>query len=173
MTSVTALVRVNLGCWHYPLPGWINVDLDPTYGDVVADARDLPFASESVDEVYAGHLLEHFAPNDDVLSEWSRILRPGGRITITVPDAEKGIAGYMAGTIDLDLLNGIVFGATDRELQNHHQVFTASILLRRMRPHFPDARILPHTPLAPHDVPWQTVACGHKPLSPWPMDRDW
>ena len=171
--TTSALVRVNLGCWRFRLPGWINVDLDPLYGDVVADARALPFATESVDEVYAGHLLEHFAPQDNPLPEWARILKPGGRITITVPDVEKGLAGFRAGTVDFTLLHRIVYGSFERDLQRHDQIFTEPLLVDRMRPLFPDARIIPTCPMVVEDVPWQTVARGHKPLSPWPMDRDW
>ena len=65
----------------------ITVDLvEPA--DVVCDIRKLPFEDDSVDGVYASHVLEHFYSHeiDDVLSEWKRVIKPGGKIILAVPD---------------------------------------------------------------------------------------
>jgi UDP-2-acetamido-3-amino-2,3-dideoxy-glucuronate N-acetyltransferase len=45
----------------------------------------LPFEDASFDVAWAGELLEHIADTDTVLSEVNRILRPGGRLILSVP----------------------------------------------------------------------------------------
>ncbi|NIV38811.1 MAG: methyltransferase domain-containing protein [Anaerolineae bacterium] len=54
--------------------------------DAQADVRCLPFPDESVDFVAALHALEHFWHPREVIPEWSRVLRVGGRLAIIVPD---------------------------------------------------------------------------------------
>lgn len=50
------------------------------------DARDLPFKDKTLDWVYSSHLLEDFLDWEPVLSEWTRVLKPGGRLIIIIPD---------------------------------------------------------------------------------------
>jgi SAM-dependent methyltransferase len=52
---------------------------------VEGDVRDLPFAEASFDFVYAGGVVEHFAETDRAVTEMVRVLRPGGRVLLTVP----------------------------------------------------------------------------------------
>jgi SAM-dependent methyltransferase len=54
---------------------------------VQADAARLPFATHSFDAVIANHSLEHFDQLGDVLRDLGRILRPGGALFVSVPDA--------------------------------------------------------------------------------------
>jgi glycosyltransferase involved in cell wall biosynthesis/SAM-dependent methyltransferase len=69
----------------------INVDVSADgKPDVVADARHLPFASESFTVVRASHVLEHI-PQEEILPtlrEWRRVLHTDGALHIAVPDAE-------------------------------------------------------------------------------------
>lgn len=156
-------MKINLGCNDFKLDGFINIDVDPVVKpDLVASAEKLPYEDNSVDEIYAGHLLEHFSIEEDVLREWYRVLKVGSRITLTVPDVEKGLTEYKNGTITLDWLNQIVFGATDRTAQNHHQVFNGEILLKQMREYFSEVFILEDSPYLLAKVKWQTIATGIK-----------
>ena len=50
-------------------------------GDVLA----LPFPDGSFDAVIAAEVLEHIPADELAMSEISRILRPGGRLSVTVP----------------------------------------------------------------------------------------
>ena len=54
--------------------------------DVVADAAQLPFASESLDFVIASHILEHMPFPLAALALWYSALRPGGVLVLKVPD---------------------------------------------------------------------------------------
>jgi SAM-dependent methyltransferase len=52
---------------------------------VSADALELPFSDATFDRIICSEVLEHI-PNDTVaIEELVRVLRPGGRIAITVP----------------------------------------------------------------------------------------
>jgi len=53
--------------------------------DVVADLHDLPLADASFDVVVCTEVLEHVAEPAVVLAELRRVLRPGGRLLVTVP----------------------------------------------------------------------------------------
>lgn len=59
--------------------------------DFLGDIHDLSrFASDTVEEVYASHVLEHVGQGAivRVLQEIFRILKPGGRFMVSVPDME-------------------------------------------------------------------------------------
>ena len=72
-------------------PGYINIDLYGSIADIICDAGDLPFESNSVDLIEACRLIEHFdsVSSRYALNEWFRVLKPGGRLIIETPDLEK------------------------------------------------------------------------------------
>jgi len=54
-------------------------------GAVNADALALPFPDATFDRVIASEVLEHIWPDELAIRELVRILRPGGRLAVTVP----------------------------------------------------------------------------------------
>jgi SAM-dependent methyltransferase len=50
------------------------------------DGRDLPFKDGRLDFVYSSHMLEDFLDWGPILTEWTRVLKQGGRLIIMVPD---------------------------------------------------------------------------------------
>jgi len=68
---------------------FIHHDLD--YG--------LPFTDNSVDFLYASHILEHFYPDvaAHILKDAYRVLKKGGRIRICVPDLRHAVDVYLSG----------------------------------------------------------------------------
>ena len=139
-------MKLNLGCHNWKLSGFTNVDIDPERRpDVVADVRSLPFDDESVDEIYAGHIIEHLSIEESALAlnEWKRVLKPGGTITITVPDFEKAYDMYLSDRISLAFLNSVVFGDEIGGVMEHKQLFTTELLTdRMMSAKFSNIRIL-------------------------------
>jgi SAM-dependent methyltransferase len=119
---IDGAVRLNIGCGDCPHASYYNVDNDPNvvealkghgYFGTVADAHALPVASESVDVVYASHVLEHYpafrmvpgqATADDALAEWHRVLKGGGKLYVAVPDLEMIIHECVRG-VDLNYQN--------------------------------------------------------------------
>jgi len=68
---------------------YINVDIRKLRGvHIVADVRKLPIRDNSVDYILARHILEHFGhvETQPVLKEWLRVLKPGGKIEVIVPN---------------------------------------------------------------------------------------
>lgn len=79
-------VKLNLGCGRDLRKGYVNVDRRPPV-DLIFDLDSLPwpFASDSVDEIYMSHILEHLKEPKLALRECHRILKPGGLLEIRVP----------------------------------------------------------------------------------------
>src|SRR5262245_32947651 len=74
-------------------PGWEVLNVQPgDHVDHVGRAEDLSrFPDGTFDAVYASHVLEHLAPRGALeagLSEWHRVLRPGGILYVSVPDLD-------------------------------------------------------------------------------------
>lgn len=85
-------LRLHFGCGPKLMSGWVNIDRVALYSDVRADVDlgALPWGDASVDEILAEHVFEHltFAEEEPVWREAARVLRPGGVLTIEVPDFE-------------------------------------------------------------------------------------
>ena len=94
-------LRLQLGSGSQPKPGWINVDLFAANADLALDVReDLPFPDNSVTFIYSEHLFEHLLyPTDarHLLREARRVLRPGGTISLVVPDCGNALKAYARG----------------------------------------------------------------------------
>ena len=82
---------LDIGCGPSKAPGHIGLDHHSFPGvDVVRDIRrGLPFDDDSFDGVRMHHCLEHFGGEDllFLVNEVWRVVRPGGILEITVPDA--------------------------------------------------------------------------------------
>lgn len=82
-------VKLNIGAGNTQIEGFTPIDRK--FG---TEAYPLDYADGSVDEIRASHILEHFtfAEAMEALQEWVRVLKPGGRIRIAVPDVDKVLA---------------------------------------------------------------------------------
>lgn len=88
------MIRLNVGSGDHPARRpWINADAWPdAHPDVVADIRQLPYTTGTVDAVYCGHVLEHLDYDDGVseaLAELGRVLAPDGRLCVVGPDLDR------------------------------------------------------------------------------------
>lgn len=70
--------------------GWKALDLvEGPEVDYVGTCSDLSqFETNSIEALYASHVLEHvpYADIPRTLKEWHRVLAPGGKVMIAVPD---------------------------------------------------------------------------------------
>lgn len=101
--QATAHRRLNVGSGQHPLLYWTNVD---QAADALADVRytlpPIQAETSSLDEIYAGHFLEHLTPEDAglFLDECERCLVADGRLGIVVPDTREVMKRYVRGDLD-------------------------------------------------------------------------
>lgn len=91
-------IKLNLGCWHRHIPGWVHVDLcNFPHIDFNSSIDDLSmFSDESVDLIYSSHSLEYFDREyvPTVLAEWNRVLKRNGVLRLAVPDFDALLEVY-------------------------------------------------------------------------------
>lgn len=85
--------RLEIGPGAFPLPGFESLNIvGGRWIDYIANAASrLPFDDDAFELIYAGHVLEHLPwyQTSEVLSEWRRVLAPGGVLEVWVPDGLK------------------------------------------------------------------------------------
>jgi predicted O-linked N-acetylglucosamine transferase (SPINDLY family)/predicted SAM-dependent methyltransferase len=122
-------------------PGWkiLNVQPGPDV-DFIGDCVDLSqFADGTVDEIYASHVLEHLSHSDRLpraLKEFHRVLKPGGRVRISVPDFEAVCRLFLDPTQtreDREFIMQIAFGGQMDPYDFHHVGLTFEFLDRYLR----------------------------------------
>jgi SAM-dependent methyltransferase len=82
------VLKVNLGCGNQPKRGFVQLDRYPgEHVDIVHDLNEFPypFETDSVDEIWMFHVLEHLPDTCRVLEEIHRILKLGAVADIFVP----------------------------------------------------------------------------------------
>jgi SAM-dependent methyltransferase len=104
-------IVLNVGCGYSARQGlhpafqgaeWheVRLDIDPAVNpDIICSIIDMrPIATSSIDAVWSSHNLEHLHRHEvpTALSEFIRVLRPGGQLLLTLPDLQR-IAELVAG----------------------------------------------------------------------------
>ena len=101
-SATKTVLHVGCGSWRpnalhetFQKPEWqeIRLDISPkAEPDIVASMTDMgAVETGSVDAVWSSHSLEHLSAHEVpiALSEFHRVLRPGGSTLLRVPDIEK------------------------------------------------------------------------------------
>lgn len=111
-------------------PGWETLNVTHFEGlDHIMDARNLAaFPDKTFAAVYASHVVEHFDYKDElpaVLKEWHRVLAPGGKLFVSVPDLETlcrlFVDSELCDVNDRFRLMRMMFGG-HTDLFDYHQV---------------------------------------------------
>lgn len=147
---------LHVGCGGEAKPEWavgydeIRLDIDNTHSpDVLASMTDVgdigPF-----DAIHCSHALEHLAPHEvwTAVSEFRRVLKPGGFAVVFVPDLEgvkpTGDVLFVApcGPITgMDLFYGHMASLPTRPYMAHRTGFVAETLTEAMKAHFSEVAV--------------------------------
>ena len=104
-----------------------RVTLDMCRGaDVFWDLRRaLPFSNATFERVYCSHVFEHFSYTDLrlLLQQVHRVLRPGGKFLIAVPDASLYVDAYVKRSDASDLLRYRPAVVSDRPMDLLNYIF--------------------------------------------------
>lgn len=130
-------IRLNLGCGHVPLPGYLNVDRRALPGvDVVAEVDQLPFAKGEVAEICSAHLLEHFPLEQlrrELLPYWVSLLRADGVLRAIVPDGANMARAFVSEEYSFETLRQVTFGGQDYDGDFHYNMFSVESLSQLLR----------------------------------------
>lgn len=119
-------------------PDWKIFDIEARPEvDLIGNASDLSqFSDNSINSIYASHVLEHFyyGLNNElltVLKEWYRVLTPGGKLLLSVPDLRTLCWLYSnpdASTMERHHLMRIMFGGHTNQYDVHKVGFDVDTL---------------------------------------------
>lgn len=120
------MIKLHIGCGQKYLEGWTNIDKLPTReGVIVDDVSALETVHDnSVDLIYACHVLEHFGRYqiEEVLQCWNKKLKDEGLIRIAVPDFEAVCKRYLDKN-EIREVTGLICGGQRNEYDYHKMIF--------------------------------------------------
>ena len=101
---------------------------------LVGSGALLPFPDQSFAGVVSNCVLEHIPPLDESLGEISRVLRPGGKLVITVPSERFATSLFWPQTLRRLRLHGpaAAYGRWFNRLSRHYHTYTRDEWLRRL-----------------------------------------
>ena len=120
--------RLNLGCGHVPLNGYLNIDMRELPGvDITAQLDKLPFEARSVKEIFSSHVLEHFTREHlrrDLLPYWRSLLQAGGVFRAIAPDGEAMAAALASEAMSFDDFREVLLGGQEYDGDYHYDFFS-------------------------------------------------
>jgi hypothetical protein len=91
-------IKFNMGCGQDRIPGYMGVDKHNPAADIKIDLFDLDLPDNCADEVLASHVIEHLPQHraPEALSNWLRLLKPGGKLAMEQPDLEEMCRDFLS-----------------------------------------------------------------------------
>jgi len=118
-------LKLNIGGRDTKIDGFLCVDVHPE-ADIKCDLSKLDGIDDgSVEEIYASHCLEHFSHTNTlgVLREWHRVLKPGGKMYVGVPDFDAAVTVYKKIGLS-DFIRNLLWGDQGYGEAYHYTSFT-------------------------------------------------
>lgn len=104
LEDATGRVILNVGCGKRARSNMVNLDVVATPGYtepdyIIKDGSDTGLPDACADEVMSIHQIEHMYQwtVDAAITEWKRLLKPGGQLTIECPDIIKCCKNMLSG----------------------------------------------------------------------------
>ena len=107
------MIKINMGCgWRDFGKDWVHIDGGDYPHLDSYDIFNLPYENNSVDLIYASHVIEYFNRDEvvGVLKEWVRTLKPGGVLRLAVPNFLEMVILYTTGLLKLENILGPLYG---------------------------------------------------------------
>lgn len=85
-------LKLNIAAGGKRYPGWVGVDAVPRSGaDIIGTMDKVPLPDSCANEIMVIHGVEHIYSWQvpEALAEWHRLLRPGGKLVLEMPDMLK------------------------------------------------------------------------------------
>jgi len=131
------MLKINIGCGSDIKEGYVNIDARDLPGvDLVHDLNNnLPFDDNSVDEVFASDVLEHFpmAKSNTLLKDWVRVVKVGGQIHVRVPHMRLLALKLANKKLKDEVLIELIYGGQDYPGNFHMAGFTEEMLIQKMK----------------------------------------
>ena len=126
-------MKLNLGCGPRDFgPDWVHIDGGEYPHLHSHNIKSLPFQNESIDLIYASHVIEYFDRLEvsEILNEWYRCLKPSGILRLAVPNFEIIAKLYTEKTYPLDNFLGPLYGklAMSNKTIYHKTVYDSASL---------------------------------------------
>lgn len=97
-------LRLHVGCGKWIFDGYVNIDVQPSElaprePDILCDIKAIPLPDGCAKEVLGVHIFEHIDrwESESALQEWARLLQPGGRLILEMPDLMKCCRNILKG----------------------------------------------------------------------------
>ena len=105
------MIKLNVGSGPTPAPGWIHIETNQDHIRALFNAgisaaeiervdftSHLPWDDDSVDLLVSHHALQMvpYVKLRSTLAEWYRIVKPGGRIRISVPNTLAAFNAWLS-----------------------------------------------------------------------------
>jgi len=130
------MIKLHLGCGKRDFGlDWDHIDISTEYSHIKSyDVVHIPYDDNSVDLIYASHLLEYFDRDEAehvVLPLWRKALKPGGILRVAVPDFEPISRLYQAG-FDLSYFVGPLYGkmVVNKQIIYHKTVYDYKSMIK-------------------------------------------
>lgn len=120
-------VFLNIGAGHICFDDYINIDEREIENiDIVSDVRNIPLSDNSVNKIYASHIVEHFTKNDlinNILPHWYNLLKESGELRIILPDLEEMIKNYYENNYDFFDMKEVIYGLQEYTGDVHYSLY--------------------------------------------------